>query len=466
MAFETPSLDDNHAFLLLVLASLLPGADITEGAFNWLWLKSIAAGVSGNDAHLDAAKDELLEDTAVDNLPRFSNLQPGGPIPRKGATPAWKSNALRVSGTAAATVPDGAELANDAGILYRIEGGDVVGPGLFVDVDVVALSTGAVTRMSAGDTLTFSSGTPAGLDDTATLVLDIDEDGEDLEAIEAWRSRILSKKRATPRGGKQEDYVQWALEVQGVGAAFSYPTRNGRGTVDVVGLHNGTGDARTLEGPERGDLQAYLDTKRPTPATVRVLETLTSAVDIEYLVVESSEPQFAFDWDDSGTPTVAAFNATTNVMEFSGGRPADLEAGHRIILFPIGGIGYSGAERKVDALGPGFDEITLEADDAGDVPGVGDYVFSGGPLVQPVREALLGLVNTLGPANPSKKYGSWEGSVRPKAIERLAASVPGVTDDGDCIDPTSVVDAVDPVPFDDLTIGLLVPGRIFVHRST
>lgn len=476
MAFETPSLDENHAFLLLLLVCLMPSSDTTEGSFYWLFLKTLAAAAASNDAHIDATKDELLEDTAVDNLPRFADLQPGGPIPRKTATPARKARALRVSGAATTLVPANATLTSTSGLTYRIERADVVGPGLYVDVDIVSVDVGAATRLTVGSSaepteLTFTD-TPAGLEDTAKLVLDLDEGGDDLEPIEAWRSRILLAKRSKARGGTADNYVAWILskEAQDAGvscaAAFALPTRNGRGTVDVVGLHAGTGNARTLEAPERADLQAFLDGVRPVTAAVRVLETVTDAIDVEYLIVETEEPQYAFDWDDSAGWAVLSYGVTApDVLKFQGGtRPPDLEAGHHLSLYPISNVGGTGAERRVSALGPGLDEVTLEADDTGDVPKLNDSVFAGGPLVEPVRQAILALLNSLGPANPGKVYGPWEGSLRPKSIERVAAAVPGVTDDGNCINPVAVVEADDPAPY-GRTIGLLVPGRISVHRS-
>lgn len=470
MAFETPSLDENHELLVAVLSNLLPGADISEGSFNWLWLRTLAAAPAGNDAHVDAAKDELLVDTAVDNLARLANLVPGGPLPRKTATVARKANALRVSGVAVTNVP-GAMLTSTSGATFRIDGGDVVGPGGYVDLDIVAVTLGSTGRLSAGEVLAFTSSI-AGLEDNATLVRDIDEGGDDLEDIEAWRARLIAALQQTPRGGTQADYVRWALaatddatdagQTLGIVAAYAYPLRNGKCTMDVVGLHAGTGDVRVLEDPERAQLQAYLDAKRPPSSGTRALVVTTTAVDVEYLIVESPLAQYAFDWDDRSPPTVNDWNDTTRVLTFDGGaRPADIDAGDRLIF----ASGVSGAERRVEALGPSVDQVTLEADDAGDVPPVASLVYAGGPLVAPVRAAILALVNGLGTANLSKKYGDWEGSIRPKAIERVASNVPGATDDGECIDPAAVVDAEDPVFPDNHRIGLLVPGRVLAHRS-
>lgn len=461
MAFETPSLEENHAFLIAVLSNLLPGADISEGSFNWLWLRTLAAGAAGNDAHLAAVEDELLADTAVDNLPRHSKLVPGGEVKRKSATPARKANALRIVGTAATPIPGDILYTSTSGLTFRVDGGGLVGPGGYGDVDLVAVDLGSATRLSVGETLTAVSST-AGLEDEATLVLALDEDGDDLESIDAWRARILSPLKATPRGGTQEDYAQWAKAVDGIAAAYTYPIRNGKGTVDVAALHAGSGDVRALNAPEVAALQAVIDGKRPVTATTRALQITTTAVNCEYTYVSTGESQYAPDWDDSSVPTVVAFDPLTNILQFSGAAlPGDLIAGGRVAFE----LGATGAERTVASLGPGIDQVTLEIDDAGDVPGVGARIFSGGPLVQPIRAAILALVNGLGTANPSKKYGAWEGSIRPKSIERVAAGVTGATDEGVCVLPLAIVDAEDPAFPDNYRIGLLIPGYVLVHEA-
>jgi uncharacterized phage protein gp47/JayE len=464
VAFETPSLDDNHLFLIQLLSNLLPGANVAEGAFNWLWLKTLAAGAAGNDAHIDATKDELLADSAVDNLARISKLVPGGEVPRKTATPARKSNALRVTGTAASPVPAGGLLTSSSGVTLRIDDSNIIGPGGYVDVDLVAVDLGSVGRLPAGETLTYTAA-PAGIDDDAILVLALDEGGDDLEPIESWRARILSKLRLTPRGGMAEDFVQWATAQQGIASAYTLPLRAGWNTVDVVGLHAGSGDTRALQLPEVADLQAALDKLRNIGMKqMRVLKTATDAVDVELLIVESPEAKYAFDWNDTTSPVVAAFDAATNIMTLDF-VPEDVTVGSRMSFYPFGGVGGTGAERVVDAMGPGGNQVTLEADDSADVPVAFDIVYAGGAVVQPVRAAILAFFAALGPANKGKKYGAWEGSVSPKALERIAASVPGVTDDSSCLLPGNTVEADDlPAPDDD-TIGLLIAGRILVHRD-
>lgn len=47
-------------------------------------------------------------------------------------------------------------------------------------------------------------------------------------------ARLLDYIRRPPAGGNKYDYVKWALEIDGVAAAYCFPLGQGLGTVDVV----------------------------------------------------------------------------------------------------------------------------------------------------------------------------------------------------------------------------------------
>jgi hypothetical protein len=47
-------------------------------------------------------------------------------------------------------------------------------------------------------------------------------------------ARLLARMRRPPAGGNKYDYVQWALEVDYVAAAWSFPLAQGPGTIDVI----------------------------------------------------------------------------------------------------------------------------------------------------------------------------------------------------------------------------------------
>lgn len=57
--------------------------------------------------------------------------------------------------------------------------------------------------------------------------------GEDIEKDESLRNRYLTKARSPSAGGNKADYVNWSLEVVGVGGVSVIPVRDGPGTVAI-----------------------------------------------------------------------------------------------------------------------------------------------------------------------------------------------------------------------------------------
>ncbi len=472
MALETITLDEAHDRLIAHFKATRPGDDVKPGSYNWLLCRTIAAGLTGNQAQLVATKNDLLPDTAEGiELERWANIRG---VYKKGATGARKSDALRVVGTAATNVPDSTALYHpESQLTFRTSGASVVGSQNgatgWVDVDVVAVSTGSQTRLAAGAILRFT--TPiAGIEEDAELQLDLDEDGEDQESDGALRLRVLSRFRSPPLGGAAEDYVQWALEEPGIAAAYAYPLRNGVGSVDVTALHAGSGAVRVLSEGERALLEQEINAKRPIGVTFRVLTVVPEAVLVEYAYVPDGEPEHEPDWDDTSPPTVLSWDAGTRKLRFTGGsRPATMKAGDRIVIKTALG---TGRERVIEALTDTVgvqDAVILETDATGDVPVAADVIYAGGPLVEPIREAIQALSDSLGTANPDVnklggRYGSWEGNLRLNAIGRVATGVDGVLD-GDLIAPVATQEADDPAYPDDDEIGLLYASRIIVRRK-
>lgn len=456
--FTPPTLDEEHEFQIAHFKALRPNDDASEGSWNWLWLRTAAAGVTGNHAHIASAKNDLIPDGSEgETLRRWAAIR--GVVP-KTATPARKAAALRVVGLPTTVVPDGSLLYHLSGLRYRTVGSRIVGPGGYVDCDVVAVDTGSATRLNKGEQLTFTVPV-VNLEETAELQRALDEDGDDAEKDGALRLRVLARFSSPPLGGAPHDYEQWALEVTGIAAAFAYPRRRGVGSVHVAALHAGSGTARLLTAPEVADLQAYIDKKRPAAVKeARVLLVVGQVVDVAVTVVPNGDATFEFDWDDSVPPGVASWNAGTRLLTFDLDRPASIQPGDRVIV----SNGATGRQRVVESL-YSTNGVILEADPLGDVPDAATVLYAGGPLVEPTRAAIQTHFNGLGTANrDAKRYGTWEGNLRPLAVGRVATSVEGVLD-ATVIAPALTVQASDPAYPDDDEIGLLLAGRILVRKE-
>ncbi len=464
MAFDIPTLDDELEFEVAHLRYLFPNADVSDGSPNWLALKTFAAGVTNNHAHIAAVENDLLPDTALGpELVRWGVII--GVI-QKGATVARGSKVLRVFGTIGTTVPNAQALTYEpSGLQFATASSQNIGAGGYVDVDIVSIDTGSATLLSEGSQLNFQA-TPAGLVETCVLQATLVDGGDDIEQDGPYKSRQLLKWSSPPLGGAATDYVQWALATNGIAQAYCYPIRAGVGTVDLVGLHEGSGADRVMLAGEITALQAAITALRPVAVKAfRVLTVTTFVVNIEYTTLPNGALQYEYDWDDTTPPTVLAYTAGTRTLQFAGGaRPPSLQAGHRMTVNPISGTGGTGKQLVVESF-TGADSVIVENDPTADVPAVGDTIYAGGPLVDPTRAALQALVDSLGPANPDdKNYGAWEGNLDPGALDTAARAVVGGKR-GTGVRPADLVVADDPAYPDDGTVQLLIAGRILVHRQ-
>lgn len=459
--FTVPTLAELHQLLVDLATALFPELDTSRASFPNLFSKVVAAGATDNHAHLDAVLADLLPDTAEgDALDRWGAVVAR---PRKGATGARKVDALRLVNTTGAGVPytAGAELVHVSGLRFALNESGTVPADDSKDVDVVAVDTGVATRLAAGEVLTFS--TPiAGIEEDAVLVLDLDEDGTDQEGDGPYRARLLARFATPPMGGAATDYVQWALEsAASIASAYCYPNRAGLNTVDVVAMHAGSGAARMLDTTERTALLAYLDERRPTGATVRVLETLEQPESVEILIEDTGEEAYAWDWDDSSPLLVASWTAGTRTLVFTLDRPASMAAGHRLVIKKVAGTG-DGEVLEIESLSSTNAVVLAEAPTV--APVASDVVYAGGPLTAPVRDAVLAHLDALGSSNPAGAYGAWNGTLRPAALYGVCNPIDGVRD-LEVVTPAANVEATDPAVPDDEQIYVITPGRVLIRRK-
>lgn len=439
--------------------------------------------------------DDVMPDTAGDDGPidRWGGLK--GVI-RKEATAASKPAAARVRGIAGTAVPLAQELRHPASNLrFQIATATAIpGGGTYVDADIVAIDTGAQTRLSSGQTLVFQA-TPPGLEGEVVLQLDIDQGGFDREGYGAYRDRVLAAWGQPQSGGNPTDYVAWALQVAGVTSAYAFANRAGIGTVDIVGLHSGSGAARILAPSELTDMIAYLRTLAPGPlaTTTGPLRALTVVPDpqpVEIVLTPNGESAYAFDWT-GGPLTVASWTAATNALQMTAPLPSSMRAGHRLSLKGVGSA-QDGTEYKISAIAAA-DTVTLEKAPTV-APVATDIAYSGGPLVTPVRSAVLAhlngetvyagkrgtpspesslasvvglevLADGIGPANPAGIYGTWVGGIYLANLIKIAIYKAGVRN-YQIVAPVSDYEAADFAYPLDVQIGLVTPSSVLIRGAT
>lgn len=138
--------------------------------------------------------------------------------------------------------------------------------------DVMAVLGGEEYNQSVSTELTLP--TPvAGV--TGATVYEAITGGEDAETDEALRERVLARTQNPPRQGTKEDYVAWALEVEGVGYAWCSPKEMGEGTVTVRILDT-DGNIPTQDLIDA--VQEHIKSKNDVLATIYVVAPIEQAV--------------------------------------------------------------------------------------------------------------------------------------------------------------------------------------------
>lgn len=457
MPFAVRTFNDVLEVLVAAASGRFPTRNLSRfGDFNKR-LRVVALGLADASYNLKQAQLDVMPDTSTgDFLERWGVIYN---TPKKGAVGSSGDSAYRVFGDVGATVPSLEPLTHaPSGLQFETRSGGLIGASGFLDVDIAAISTGVATNLEEDQELQFDS-TPVNLQQTGRLIADL-ENGLDEESEADHQSRVVDAIGEPKLGGARADFEKWVLEAAAfVATSYVYPNRNGPGTVDLAALKAGRGAARVLSLSERNTIFNAVEALRPVTATIRILETTTEDTSVEVQIKPETNSLYTFDWDDSTPPEVLSYVGGTRTLTFQAARPADMGVGDRITLEDSGG---DGREFEIEALS-GSDAVVL-TEDLGYIPAALSDVYSGGPLVTPVRNAILAFFDALGPSNPdAAAYGPWEGNLRLSTLFETIQTVEGVLD-SDIISPIATVEADDPVFPANTSVGLLVPDQILVRR--
>lgn len=447
--YETLDLEGNRDLLVAAGSNTLPEQDWSRNGDNYKRATINALGVTENHAHIKACFRDALPDSAGEaTAGRWGGIVG---VPRTGATAASAPNAGKIRGVAASTWLATDALVHKSGLRFRPTDAGVLGGGGEALVGIIAIDVGSQTRLSAGETLTWES-PPPGLEATVELVADLDEGGLDAEELGPYRNRYLNRFAQPRKGGSVNDYVGWIQE-QGYPFGYAYPHRNGRGSMDVAALKAGTGSARLLDAGERADLLAFLETVRPGGVTgIRVLEVVTYPSNISAVIEPQEDPQYAPDWTPETPMSVDSWTAATRTLVFGIDRPPSMSVGDRVIP-----AGSNGVQLVIEAFS-GSDAVVL-ADALGTTPS--GAVYSGGPLIDPVRDGLIAMINGLGPR--VGRFGKgWVSAIRVSEVRKVIQNTPGVFDHT-LGAPIANLEATESVFPDDEWVALLIPYSILVR---
>ena len=183
-------------------------------------------------------------------------------ITRKPGTPA--SVDVTFTGTANAVVPAGTMCVTADGLGFLTDEELTLGEDGSGTVSATSDDVGAVYNVPAQAIVTTQesvAGVSGVTNDAAAA------GGTDPETDAALFARLDAYRKTPPTSGNDRHYHQWALEVNGIGAASVIRCWDGPGTVKVIVADM---ELRPVEEDKVAEVAAYIETQRPVTAEVTV----------------------------------------------------------------------------------------------------------------------------------------------------------------------------------------------------
>jgi uncharacterized phage protein gp47/JayE len=269
MAFERPTLPQLIDQGAAEFESRLPGVlarvrSSVIGVIN----RVLAGALSALYKYAEWLNDQVWPDRAdADNLPAHGARWGKNQLPAAPAT-----GTVQFTGVDGSVIALGTVVQRSDSVQYQTTAEGTIAAGV-ANIAAQAVAPGQLGNAVIATSLTLTSPIP-GVNAVATAQTAL-AGGADVEGIEAWRARILSRIRKPPQGGASYDYEAWALEVPGVTRAWVYPGEQGAGTVVVRFVRED--DAAII--PDAGEVaavQAAIDAVRPVTATTYVVAPIAT----------------------------------------------------------------------------------------------------------------------------------------------------------------------------------------------
>lgn len=186
--------------------------------------------------------------------------------------------------------------------------------------------------------------------------------GTDPETDAALFARLDAYKKTPPTSGNDRHYHQWALEVNGVGAASVIRCWDGPGTVKVIIADMAL---RPVEEELRAEVAAYIETQRPVTAEVTVESAAGVPVEVS-VTVTTDGTVFKLDTEKKLTERLVEYLGSIAFTEGA-------EVVYNRVLALV--MGLPGVTDCADLLvGGGTDNVPL---DANEIPMLGTVTVNG-----------------------------------------------------------------------------------------
>lgn len=293
-------------------------------------------------------------------------------------------------------------------IIYGKYPGDPVGgtvsPATGARAAVLAIESGASGNAAFGDEVTLA--TPAAGVQAIGYVLEA-SGGADEFTDELWAILMQDIRSEYPAGGNRSQLALWgrgydetikAWRILGVERCIVYPRLRGPGTIDL--RPQGIRRARHLSGARITDIQNYVAPAIPDPnnpgrvapgVDVLVADFTDQSTDVSVAV--QGGPGYGPDW--VGSFTVAGGGTTTRI-------PLTSDPRGTIVIGNRAALRVGVAKDLLVVVVDGVDAGGISVNPALPVaPTAGETIYPGSSLIEPVRDAILAVYDSLGTGDTS-----------------------------------------------------------------
>lgn len=211
----------------------------------------------------------------------------------------YATGMLRIAGKIGLTIPKGTifctAATNDGpSIMYSTDVEVMIENGI-ADIPITGIEAGTGSNVMAG-TICLAQKPIEGLTEITNLVAITD--GADIEDDETYRDRILEVYRTELMYvGNPADYVRWAKEVSGVGAAICIPEWDGPGTVKLV-ITDTSGEpaSRSILDEVHDHIVKSVDSlERLAPIGATLTVVAPEPIDVDFICVIKIDDTYAMD---------------------------------------------------------------------------------------------------------------------------------------------------------------------------
>ena len=272
MAFNRPTLSEINERVEAEITGTLGVTNLLRRAFIKI-LSKVLSGISHLwHGHLDYNSKQFLPTTMDEaNLIEFGGIWN---IPRKEAVAGIYN--ITVTGVDGTTIPANTIFKRSDNLEYFTQEAGLIVNGSAL-LKIVSENVGIDSELEVGAEVLILN--PIASVNSDALVSSVDTEPEDIETLDLYRSRIITRIQGQISGGTATDYIQWAQEVSSVTRSWVLPENLGAGTVGVTFVEDGE-DPIIPSIAKVEEVRAYIDERRPVGANVSVFAPILFPINL------------------------------------------------------------------------------------------------------------------------------------------------------------------------------------------